>query len=158
MATESSTKETMSEHGVEGGGVERSTVRFFLLWGTGVGAIEAVAFRFVGHHLLDPANELVLAGVFVATVPAMVLLTYPVYAWRGVTGTERQAASVLYVLPLMTFDVVALADFGVIYPNMAGAANHFGAVVLLGFTVVLVTGFVPRSDEMFLREGAAESG
>lgn len=158
MATESSTKETTSEHGVERGGVERSTVRFFLLWGTAVGATEAVAFRLVGHYLLNPANEVVLAGVFVATIPAMILLTYPVYAWRGVTGAERQAASVLYVLPLMMFDVVALADFGVVYPNMAGAANYFGTVVLLGFTVVLITGFVPRDNDMFLREGAAGSG
>ena len=128
MATEPVRKGVTSERSVE-----RSMIRFFLLWGITVAVVETVAFRLVGQYLLNPANEIVLAGLFVATVPAMAVLTYPVYAWRGVTGAERQAASALYLLPQMTVTVIALVNFAVVYPNMVpGAAKYFGAMILLG--------------------------
>lgn len=142
MATEPVLKDATSELGIE-----RSTIRFFVLWGITVAVVETVAFRLIGQILLNPANGIVLAGLFIATIPAMALLTYPVYRWRGVTGAERQAASVLYLLPQIVVTVVALVDFGVIYPNMVpGAARYFGAIILLGSAVVLITGFVPRSE------------
>lgn len=141
MATEPVTRDATSERTVE-----RSTIQFFLLWGITVAVVETVAFRLVGQFLLNPANGLVLAGLFIATIPAMALLTYPVYRWRDVSGAERQAASVLYLLPQIVVAVVALVDFAVIYPNMVpGAARYYGAIILLGSVVVLITGFVPRS-------------
>ncbi len=124
--------------------IERRTATLFVLVGFIAWAVATLAFRLIGQHLLNPANEFVILGVFVATVPLMVLLLAVLYAGQGVSGVERRTAAVLVVLPGMLLDVLSLAFFGTMFPNMVStAAKYFGALLLLAYAIVLLTGFIP---------------
>lgn len=82
--------------------------------------------------------------VLILTVPSIAVLMHLLYARKGLDGRGRVVAAVFMVLPGMLLDVVALAFFGVLYPNMGPeAAPFFGAFLLWAYALVLLTGFFP---------------
>lgn len=115
-----------------------------VLWGATVWAIVFVAFRLVGHLLLDPANPLVVAGLFVAVFPLMALVTYPVYWWARIARADRFRAAALMSLPGLFLDALLVAFASRLLPNLSlESVTLFGAVLLFGYGVVLLTAFVP---------------
>lgn len=126
-------------------GFGRGTARWLVLWGLAVWFAVAVAIRLAGHVLLSPATPLVVVAFFVAVVPLMALVTYPVYRWLGIPHGDRPAAAALLSLPGMFLDVLLVLFAGAVFPRMGtGAVVTFGAILLFGYAIVLATGFVPR--------------
>lgn len=133
--------------------LSRATGRWLVLWGLAVWAAVAVFIRLFGHRLLEPTTPLVVLGFFIAVVPLMALVTYPVYHWLEVTYAERPAAAAIMSLPGLVLDALLVAGAAHVFPSMSpGAAINLGAILLFGYAVVLMTGFLPRG-----RIGAAEA-
>lgn len=116
-----------------------------VLWGATVWAVVFVSFRLVGHLLLDPTTPLVVAGLFVAVFPLMAFVTYPVYRWAAIPPAKRPRAAALMSLPGLFLDAILVAFAAELLPNMSPENTVlFGSVLLFGYAVVLLTGFVPR--------------
>lgn len=126
-------------------GITRLTTGWLVAWGLVVWAAVFVSIRLVGHRLLAPETPVVVAAFFAATVPLMALVTYPIYGWFGIESVRRPRAAAVMSLPGMFLDVLLIAFAGIALPNLSvGAVINFGAILLFGYAVVLVTGFVPR--------------
>lgn len=115
----------------------------FLLVGFVAWFAATVGLRLGGQYVFDPGAPLVVAAVYVGTVPGMTALALVLFRWQGVRGAARTQAAVALVLPGMLLDVFAVAWFGTVFPNMApGAANYFGGQILLAYGSVLLTGLL----------------
>lgn len=121
------------------------TAGWLIVWGLLVWAAVAVMIRAVGHRLLAPDAPLVVVAFFVVTVPLMAAVTYPVYHRLGIDAASRPRAAAMMSLPGMFLDVFLVAFAGTILPNLStGAVVNFGAILLFGYAVVLLTGIIPR--------------
>lgn len=119
------------------------TTRRLLLWGVTVWFAVAVLVRFAGHVLLDPSNPGVVLVFFVSVVPLMALVTYPIYWWFEIPFAARGGAAAVLSLPGMLLDVLLVLSAEAVFPDMTtGAVVNFGAILLFGYAVVLLTGFV----------------
>ncbi|MFC7203484.1 DUF5367 family protein [Haloferax namakaokahaiae] len=122
-----------------------SESRFLVGVGLAVALVAGLVFRIVGQLVLDPSQPVVVAAVFVVTVPIMWLLALAIFRWRGHTGGARREAAALLAIPGMLIDSVSMVLFSVVYPNMEPTAGTlFGGLLLLAYATVLVAGFVSR--------------
>lgn len=123
---------------------ERKTVGSLLTWGLFVWFVVATSIRLGGHVLLSPSNPVLVAGFFLSVVPLMAMVTYPVYRWFDISHEKRGSAAALLSLPGLFLDVLLVLFAGTAFPLMGqGAVVNFGAILLFGYAVVLLTGFVP---------------
>lgn len=119
------------------------TTGWLVGWGIVVWATVAILIRLIGHRLLSPELPLVVGAFFLATLPLMVLVTYPIYYRFGIETTHRPQAAALMSMPGMFLDVVLIAFAEILLPNLSTAALiNFGAILLFGYAIVLLTGFV----------------
>jgi hypothetical protein len=126
--------------------LERKTTGSLVLWGLTVWSVVAISTRLVGHVLLSPTNPGLVIAVFVSAVPLMAMATYPVYRWLGIPRDLRGSAAALTSLPGMFLDVLVVLFASTVFPSMdQSAVVTFGALLLFGYAVVLLTGFVPTS-------------
>lgn len=124
--------------------LDRTTGRWVLLWGLGVWVAVAILIRLTGHILLSPTNTLLLTAFFVSVIPLMLSVTYPVYWWLGLSPDAQRSAAALMSIPGMFLDVLLILFAETVFPAMTTAAVvQFGAILLFGYAIVLVTGFVP---------------
>lgn len=124
--------------------LERKTAGSLVLWGLLVWFVVAVTIRLVGHILLSPRNPVLVPAFFVSVVPLMAMVTYPVYRWFGIPHELRGSAAALMSLPGMFLDVLLVLFAESVFPSMEqSAVVNFGAILLFGYAVVLLTGFVP---------------
>lgn len=127
--------------------LDRRIRRLLVAWGLTVWFGVAVLVRLAGHVLLSPANPLLVAGFFGAAVPLMAAVTYPVYRRLGLDARTRPRAAALMSLPGMFLDVGLVLGAATAFPRMETAAvANFGAILLFGYAVVLLTGFAPRGE------------
>ncbi len=135
---------------------DRRTGFWPVSWGVLVWAAVAVLIRLVGHLLLDPTRPTIVVGFFMAVIPLMAAVTYPVYVRVGVNLATRPAAAALMSLPGLFLDVVLVGFAATVFPGLShGAVVNFASILLFGYGVVLVTGFVPL-DRLFV--GGSTSG
>lgn len=107
-------------------------------------AAVAVSIIQVGHGLLAPTRPLVVTGFFVAVIPLMAAVTYPVYRYYEIASGARPAAAALMALPGMCLDVLLVVFAGEVFPAMTTATViNFAAILLFSYAIVLGTGFVP---------------
>lgn len=133
--------------GTEGapGRFDSRTAGWLVAWGLTVWAAVYVAIRVGGHVLLDPASPGLVAGFFVATVPLMAAVTYPVYRRLDLARAARPRAAAAMSVPGLFLDAGLLLNAGTVLPELsAGMVVNFGAILLFGYAVVLLTGLVPR--------------
>ena len=124
--------------------VENSDVAFFAAWGLAVWVVVTASMRVAGHLLLDPTNPAVMVGFSVAVIPLMALVTFPVYVYRGTPLTQRPSAAIIMSVPGLFLDVFLVAFFEAVFTNMPPTtAKYYGAILIFGYMVVLLTGFVP---------------
>ena len=124
--------------------LDRTTSRWLILWGLSVWFAVAILIRLAGHVLLSPTNTLLLTAFFLSVIPLMLSVTYPVYWWLGLSSDAQRGAAALMALPGMFLDVLLILFAGTVFPAMATeAVVHFGAILLFGYAIVLLTGFVP---------------
>lgn len=123
---------------------EGRVVSSFLAYGFVLWLVATVVFRLFGQFVLVPGGGIRLVAVLMLTVPGIAALMCLLYTREGLDGRGRILAAVFMVLPGMLLDVVALAFFGVVYPNMGSeVASLFGAFLLWAYALVLLTGFFP---------------
>jgi hypothetical protein len=124
--------------------LDRTTSLWLLLWGLSVWLAVAVLIRLAGHVLLSPTNTLLLTAFFLSVLPLMISVTYPVYWWLDLSTDGRRSAAALMSIPGMFLDVLLVLFAETVFPLMATeAVIHFGAILLFGYAIVLLTGFVP---------------
>jgi hypothetical protein len=139
MATVEATHDRFEQH-------ER---RLLLGWGLAVWAVVAVTARLVGHLVLDPALPLLAVGAFVAAVPLMTAVTYPVYRWRGMAPAARPRAAVLMSLPGLLLDTLLVGFAGTTLPAMGPqSVQWFGALLVFGYGVVLLSSVWPVDEHL----------
>ena len=123
--------------------LDRTTSRWLILWGLSVWFAVAILIRLAGHILLSPTNTLLLTAFFLSVIPFMLSVTDPVYWWLGLSSDAQRGAAALMALPGMFLDVLLILFAGTVFPAMATeAVVHFGAILLFGYAIVLLTGFV----------------
>jgi hypothetical protein len=89
-----------------------------------------------------------VAAVFVSAIPLMASVTYPVYRWLGIPHALRGSAAALMSVPGMFLDVLLVLSAESVLPAMGeGAVINFGALLLFGYAIVLLTGFVPGGED-----------
>lgn len=123
---------------------KKKTAGSLALWGLCVWFVVAVSARLVGHFLLSPTRPWLVATVFVSAIPLMAIVTYPVYHWFDIPYALRGSAAALMSVPGMFLDVLLVLFAESVFPAMEqGAVINFGALLLFGYAIVLLTGFVP---------------
>ncbi len=124
--------------------LEPKTAGSLALWGLCVLLVVAISARLVGHILLSPTNPLLVTGAFVSAIPLMVIVTYPVYHWFGIPHALRGSAAALMSVPGLFLDVLLILFAESIFPAMGqGVVINFAALLLFGYAIVLLTGFIP---------------
>lgn len=124
--------------------LERRTAGSLALWGLCVWLVVAVAARLVGHVLLSPTTPWLVVAVFASAIPLMAAVTYPIYRWFAIPHALRGSAAALMSLPGMFLDVLLVLFAEHAFPAMGQPeVIHFAALLLFGYAIVLLTGFVP---------------
>ncbi|MFC5366734.1 DUF5367 family protein [Salinirubrum litoreum] len=109
--------------------------------GFAVWLVATVAVRLVGARVFDPAAPVLIAGVFVVTIPAMIALTLLIFRWRETPTPARPRAAGLLVAPGLLLDAFVLPLHATVFPQMPlGGVPFFGGFLLLAYGVVIVTG------------------
>lgn len=125
-------------------GMDPATIRWLVGWGLTVWAAVAVAIRLTGHVLLSPDRPVVVIGFFLAVVPLMAVVTYPVYRRLAIEYPARPGAAAIMSMPGLFLDVLLVSFASTVFPAMTnGAVINFAAILLFGYGVVLLTGFIP---------------
>ena len=120
--------------------------RKFLLIGL-IGWLAAtLGFRLFGQFILTPDDELgnAVVGLLLAVPLALLMLAF--YRLENVRQTsERLTAAISVAVPGMLLDAVTTLFFDKVFPNMASAtANDFGALMLWGYAVIILTGLIAK--------------
>lgn len=130
---------------------------FFSLWGCLVWLVGTLVFRLGGQFFFRPENPLLLILLFVATVPLIAGVVYPVYNWKKLSSAERPLAAICAALPSLMLDVFSVLWFPSVFPNLpATASASFAAWLLWGYFLVLVTALIPPQAAMY--EPTCEAG
>lgn len=117
---------------------------FFSLWGFLVWLVGTLIFRMVGQFFFHPESPLLLVLLFVAAVPLLVGVIYPVYSWKQVGPAERPLAAICAALPALVLDVFSVLWFPSVFPNLPPTTNiAFAAWLLWGYFLILVTALIP---------------
>ena len=121
--------------------------RFFLFYGFTLWLVATAAFRVVGHYFLQPGGERLTLTMWVLSIPLLALLTYPLYKWKKLDRIERRRAAIYIALPGQLLDAFTTLFFPTVFPNMSPAVgNYFGALMLWGYAVIIMTGFIGRAE------------
>ncbi len=113
----------------------------FLLW---LGA--TIIFRLWGHYFLVPDQPLLVTVVFIAAIPLIAGVTYPLYKWRGVTRADTAKAALGLALPGMLLDIVSLLNFEAFFPNLeTRVSSYFAAWLLWAYSLILLTGALMKA-------------
>lgn len=125
--------------------IDSQTTAKLVAWGATVWLAVTITFRLVGHFVLDPSNALLLAGFFVAVIPLMAAVTYPVYRYLQLPHAARPAAAAAMSIPGMFLDVILLRYATTVFPAMTTEmVVTYAAILFFGYAIVLLTGFIPR--------------
>lgn len=139
---------THSDHPYEsagtGSGFQEDVPRKLVAWGLIVWFSVAVTIRLTGHILLDPTTPLIVAGFFTSVIPLMALVTYPIYHLFQIEQTHRPMAAAIMSIPGLFLDVGLVLNANQLFPAMTqGMVVNFGAILLFGYAIVLLSGFYP---------------
>lgn len=125
--------------------LDSPTTTKLVAWGVTVWLAVTLTFRLIGHVVLDPSNTLLLTGFFVAVIPLMAAVTYPVYRYLQLPHAARPTAAAAMSIPGMFLDVVLLQYASTVFPALeTSMVVTYAAVLFFGYAIVLLTGFVPR--------------
>ncbi len=110
----------------------------FLIW-----LAATLAFRFAGQYFFITESPLILAILYLAVIPLLVLISVIAFKKFKLSGFENVAAGVLLVLPGMIIDTFVIQFFKNIFPNMPSSnAATFGSWLMWAYSVVLLTSII----------------
>ncbi|NJK27355.1 MAG: DUF5367 domain-containing protein [Coleofasciculaceae cyanobacterium SM2_3_26] len=109
-----------------------------LIW-----AIATVILRLWGHLFFIADNPWSVEGSFLFSLLCLPTLTYGLFRWQRVQPDRQGDAAICLALPGMLLDAVATYFFASLFPNLSpNAVSAFGAWLLWGYALILVTGLV----------------
>jgi hypothetical protein len=113
----------------------------FLIWLTAT-----MGLRLWGHTFFIPDSTLSMVSSFLFSVTFLPLLVYVIFRWQKVLPQQRLEAAVCLAIPGMLLDVVTTYFFTQAFPNVLPTADGaFGAWLLWGYAIVLLTGLIAHS-------------
>lgn len=105
-----------------------------------------VIMRLWGHKFFISENNLSMGGSFLSSLLCLPPLVYLLFHWQKVQPNRRRNAAICLAIPGMLgmlLDVVTIYFFAQIFPNVLPTADAaFGAWLLRGYALVLITGLV----------------
>lgn len=117
--------------------------RFFCFMSVLVWLIATVVMRLWGHTFFIAENNLSMGGSFLFSLLFLPSLTYGLLRWQRVHSAQRRDAVICLAIPGMLLDVVTTYFFTQVYPNVLPTADGaFGAWLLWGYALALLTGFI----------------
>lgn len=117
--------------------------RFFFFMSFLVWLVATAILRLWGHTFFIPENNLSMGISFLFSLLFLPLLAYTLFRWQQVQPDQRRDAAICLAIPGMLLDAVATYFFTQLFPNMLPAADGaFGAWLLWGYALVLITGFI----------------
>jgi Family of unknown function (DUF5367) len=106
--------------------------------------IATLIVRAAGQILLPFDSLFTIVLPFVVAIPAMLVIMQLLYNWQQIDPPNRLRAAASTALPGMVLDAVIVLCFPVVFPNMPASANiPFGALMLWGYGLILLSGFFP---------------
>ncbi len=110
----------------------------FLIW-----LIATIVLRLLGQVLLDPTNVALTIAVFIGLV-LLIPIMFAIYIWSNVEIQDQPTVAMQVALPGMLLDIGSILFFPVVFPNINPAANVlFAALMLWGYSLILLSGFLP---------------
>lgn len=110
----------------------------FLIW-----LMATVVMRLWGHTFFIPDSNLSMVSSFLFSLTCLPLLVYAIFHRQKVLPRQRQEAAICLAIPGMLLDVVTTYCFAQAFPNILPTADGaFGAWLLWGYAIVLVTGLI----------------
>lgn len=122
--------------------------RKFLIIGLICWTAATLAIRFVGQFILTANNE--YKTIFVALLLAVPLVLPMLWLYRreNLPDEARLRAAVSFAVPGMLLDALTTLFFSSVFPNMSPAVGKdFGALMLWGYAVIILTGIIRLSDK-----------
>ena len=114
---------------------------FYVLYGFILWLAGTILFILAGQYFLNPESVVLIIVSFLAAIPIVAILTYPIYSIRKLDAAARKAASVQIALPGMILNVLCIAFFANIFQNMMPEAGiYFGSLYLWIYSLVLMSG------------------
>lgn len=116
---------------------------FFCIASVLIWFIATVVLRFWGALFFIPNNHFMMSGSFLLALLLLPVLVSSIFRWQRVQPHQRLEASLWLAIPAMFLDVLATYFFPFCFPNLPATANGaFGAWLLWGYGIILMTGFV----------------
>lgn len=110
----------------------------FLIW-----LSATLVLRLWGHTFFIPDNNWSMVSSFLFSLTCLPLLVYAISRWKQVPPHQRIEAAVCLAIPGMLLDVVTTYFFTQAFPNVLPTADGvFGAWLLWGYAIVLLTGLI----------------
>lgn len=110
----------------------------FLIWLTAT-----IVMRLWGHTFFIPNSTLSMVSSFLFSLTFLPLLVYVIFQWKKVPPHQHQEAVICLAIPGMLLDVVTTYFFAQVFPNILPSADGaFGAWLLWGYAIVLITGLI----------------
>lgn len=119
-----------------------------ILW-----AAATALFRFAGHFFFVPDGAILML-VFSLTVPLVAALTFVILMWLGEDPSDRAETAIALAMPGMLIDVWIVDNYDIVFPNLDPLLGQtFGALMLLAYAVMIVTGLfltrmAPKDEQL----------
>ena len=119
----------------------------FIVW-----VIATLAFRFYGQAFFYP-DILVVSILFIVAGPVLWGFMIVYLGVLNVLPENRALAAIAFVLPGMALDCLAIANFGLVFPNLDPSLDGlFGSLMLWAYGSLLFGGY--SSDRRAKRKAA----
>ena len=117
--------------------------RFFFFMSFLIWLIATLILRFWGQTFFIPDSNFSMIASFLFSLFFLPPLAYSLFNWQNVEPVVRKDAAICLAIPGMLLDVMATYFFPYFFPNMSSGANGvFGAWLLWGYAIVLITGLL----------------
>ncbi|MBL9011176.1 MAG: DUF5367 family protein [Alphaproteobacteria bacterium] len=119
----------------------------FIVW-----VLATLAFRFYGQAFFYP-DILVVSILFIVAGPVLWGFMIVYLGVLNVLPENRALAAIAFVLPGMALDCLAIANFGLVFPNLDPSLDGlFGSLMLWAYGSLLFGGY--SSDRRAKRKAA----
>lgn len=119
---------------------------FSLAFGFFVWLVATLVFRFLGHTFFLVENGLLLAVLFLATIPLLYVLAKWVFNKYKLAGDTKLRSAVLMVTPGMVCDVACLKFHTIVFPQFTLTQSVvLGAWIIWVYVIVLLIGLMKSS-------------
>ena len=135
--------QTSTEFGMAESSKQQTSYGFFFLMSCLVWLIATVIMRLWGHTFFIVESNLSMGGSFLFSLLCLPPLAYGLFQWQKVQPNQRRDAAICLAIPGMLLDVLTTFFFAQVYPNLLPTADGaYGAWLLWGYALVLITGFI----------------